>query len=991
MANKNIEIIISGDSRSAVNALKSTAKAAEDSASRIDSAGKQAKQALESIGQGNTGKLSGMMSKIGSAAASAGTSISKGMAKATSAAKKAAQGMMDMNNAMNALAGAAALGVVGSIAGSIAGVGISCIKAAGQMEQYEIAFQTMLKSANRGTQMLKNLQEFAAKTPFDVPGVVETAQQLMAFGFKAEDIIPTLRTLGDAAAGLGKGSAGVQQMGYALGQISTSGTLKTQDVNQLATAGINVWEALSQAYGKSITEIKDMTEKGMIDSAEAVKIITGSMDANFGGMMSKMETSINGLFSNIEETAGTFAANMGSYMVEAFNVKDKLQSVSEVLGNITDSFRQAQQQGKSMTEALAAAVPPGVVAALGAVAAVIGVTLVAATSAAVAAIGTAIGVTAPAIAVVAALGAAVAGVIVYWDDFKETEVNAARIAAAGVLSAITGLVTAVPAAIAGMAGSVVSLIGDMWESAMGYTPEWVNDVKSACDNALASITSWAGRALNLIREVFSAQQKVMSDNYWQSSMANTDDDNADSEWTAPKNNVAAPMPATEKKNRSEGSSDLNRKEAELQRLNEALVKSSAATQDLTDNWEKLNASITFENMSAYDQVYQKIEDEKNARLAAVDEQLAKQKSAVDEAEAYRAAATKTGNEQALADAEKVYNERNALYQEALKIAEGYENEHGQIVLGLRDQIEQQANEQALSRQTELQALKAAQQEAFNEMSYEQFLEWLNSEQEAKLVALQQEQELRQQLLDWRMESQQAMLDFELQAADTIKNQLASGFADLITQGGSFSKTLQDIGKNIVNMFVQFMAKRALAAALTSALGKKEAAEQSAQAGGEASAWSAAAIQRTIAEVGPLAASGVYSAVTAALSGIAAAQIAACTAMGSSGGTIGAAATGGRRKGLTLVGEEGPELVNFARPGMVYTANETASILSSGINPEMVSMAAYRPSASVIGSPDSGGATLVANLYNYGDINTGGDAEDLLTDFSETLLAGLRGG
>jgi len=31
----------------------------------------------------------------------------------------------------------------------------------------------------------------------------------------------------------------------------------------------------------------------------------------------------------------------------------------------------------------------------------------------------------------------------------------------------------------------------------------------------------------------------------------------------------------------------------------------------------------------------------------------------------------------------------------------------------------------------------------------------------------------------------------------------------------------------------------------------------------------------------------------------------------------------------LVGEEGPELVNFARPSMIYTAGETSEILNGG--------------------------------------------------------------
>jgi hypothetical protein len=34
-------------------------------------------------------------------------------------------------------------------------------------------------------------------------------------------------------------------------------------------------------------------------------------------------------------------------------------------------------------------------------------------------------------------------------------------------------------------------------------------------------------------------------------------------------------------------------------------------------------------------------------------------------------------------------------------------------------------------------------------------------------------------------------------------------------------------------------------------------------------------------------------------------------------------------GMALVGEEGPELINFARPGQVYTASETQNIMSGG--------------------------------------------------------------
>lgn len=987
MAGKEVAVRITATAKDAEAAFRSIASAAESASSRIAAASAKAKSALSGI-DGGTGKVSASLGKIGSAASSAGSKISSGMKQAQTAMKKATQSVMTMNSAMNALAGAAALGIAGSIASGIAGIGVSCVQAAGQMEQYEIAFQTMLKSTEKGTAMLRDLQDFAAKTPFDVPGVVETAQQLMAFGFAAKDIIPTLRTLGDASAGLGKGSEGVKQMGYALGQISTSGTLKTQDVNQLATAGINVWQALSESYGKSITEIKEMTEKGMIDSADAVKIITDSMNENFGGMMVKMETSINGLFSNITETAGTFASTVGAYMVDAFNIKDKMAGVSEFLGEITQGLQAAQQQGKSFTQAIADCVPREIIDAFGALAAVIGVTLVGAVGAAFVAIGAALGLAAPVVAAVvavaAAVGALAARTIVYWDDMKEGTKSMVD----AVLSSFTDFAAGAMTKTVEMAESVVGAIGDMWESAMGYTPAWVSDVENACNNALSAISSWASSALSYIHEVFAAQQQALdpNDSYWASSFANTDDDNEAIASAIPKyetNSTASVSSggASRGGGGSSGTADLSRKETELSRLNEALAKSSAATQELSKSWNDMAASINFDSLSGSDQVYQKIEDEKNARLTAIDEALAKQKAAVDEAEAYRQTAMQTGDASALANAEALYTERNARYQQALQQAEGYETASGERILGLRAQVEQQAAENALSIATQLEAAKAEMQAAMREGSHESFLEYLNSESEAQMVALEQEQELRQQLLDWRMESQQTMLDFELQAAESLKNSLASGFAELITEGGSFSDKLKEIAKNIVNMFVQFMVKRQAAAALENMLRKKEEAETVAAAQAEGAALAAPAVQKSIAVCGPLAGPPAYAGATAAMGAI---GIAAVLAL------IGSFAKGGRAKGLALVGEEGPELVNFARPGMVYTAGETESILSSGMSADMISMAGYRAGIAS-GGAEASGISINATLNNYGDINTGADAEDLLEDFSGAILAGLRGG
>lgn len=357
--------------------------------------------------------------KITAVAAEAMAKIKKFGKQFRDTGREAETAIGGIDRSLKGISAAAVGTAIGSVILKIGELGVASIKSANQMRQYEIAFSTMLKSADKGRTILQDLQRFAAETPFDVPGVVQSAQQLMAFGFAADEIIPTLRILGDTAAGLGKSSAGVQQIAYALGQIRTSGTLKTQDVNQLTNAGINAWEALAQASGKSIREIKEATEKGMIDSAKAIEVITASMADNFGGMMEQTAKEVDGLWNNITESIGTAQATLGAFAIDGLNLKGVLQSVSDAVSGVGAALMNAKNEGKSFGEALKEAVPPEVVVALGSLTAIIGVSLVAAIGAAVGALASFLGLTAPIVAGVVAIGAAAGGMYAYWEDISQ--------------------------------------------------------------------------------------------------------------------------------------------------------------------------------------------------------------------------------------------------------------------------------------------------------------------------------------------------------------------------------------------------------------------------------------------------------------------------------------------------------------------------------------------------------------------------------------------
>lgn len=426
--------------------------------------------------------------------------VSKQSKKATSGIKGFADKCNKMTGALSAIAAVQLGSVFTGMAGGILNMGIASVQAAAQMRQYEIAFQTMLKSAEAGTQMLRDLQQFAAETPFDVPGVVSAGQQLMAFGFKAEEIIPMLTNLGDAASGLGLGTEGVSRLAYALGQMQTSGKLNAQDMMQLTSAGISAWDMLAQAAGKTVAEMKDLCSKGAIDSKAAVQTIVAGMNDQFGGMMAKTSDEVSGLLANIEETAGNTSAAVGKYLTEAFNIKGILKDVSDRLGEFQKKMQTATEQGKSMGDVIKECVPAPVIAAIGAFAAV----LVVVSVAAVATLGAVLGLSAGIVAAGAAIGAAIALIITYWDDLA----NAVKAAVQGILDTVVIIGTAVTEAILGVVRWILDTIGDMWADITGDHNNWFNDFADMLGDAMDAVEDFARKAIEWFNKVFAAKQRA---------------------------------------------------------------------------------------------------------------------------------------------------------------------------------------------------------------------------------------------------------------------------------------------------------------------------------------------------------------------------------------------------------------------------------------------------------------------------------------------------
>lgn len=201
------------------------------------------------------------------------------------------------------------------------GLGGFLLKLGGEFEQTEVAFETMLGSAEKAKTVLNDLFQFAAKTPFEIRGVLSAARQLLAFGIAPEKLIENLTVLGNVAAGtVGPGQslqenfAGIARN---FGQVRTQMRLLGRDANDFANRGIPIFEEVAKIMGVSTENIRQLGADGSIsfDIVEQAFVNMSSEGGRFFNLMEKQSRTFLGIWSNIKDIIVLTAKDLGKTLL----------------------------------------------------------------------------------------------------------------------------------------------------------------------------------------------------------------------------------------------------------------------------------------------------------------------------------------------------------------------------------------------------------------------------------------------------------------------------------------------------------------------------------------------------------------------------------------------------------------------------------------------------------------------------------------------------
>lgn len=185
----------------------------------------------------------------------------------------------------------------------------------GEMQMLESSFEVLLRG--KGVKpFLDDIKAFAVESPLSLTGVSQAAQTLLGFNVAAEETIPIIKQIGDISMG---NEERFKSLTLAFAQMSSTGKLMGQDLNQMINAGFNPLQEISAKTGKSISDLKKEMEKGAVSSdmvADAFKSATAE-GGKFYGMTQKQAEGIKGLQAQIEGTAQEMFNDLGK-MSEGF-------------------------------------------------------------------------------------------------------------------------------------------------------------------------------------------------------------------------------------------------------------------------------------------------------------------------------------------------------------------------------------------------------------------------------------------------------------------------------------------------------------------------------------------------------------------------------------------------------------------------------------------------------------------------------------------------
>lgn len=190
--------------------------------------------------------------------------------------------------------------------GAITGFVKSLMDVRGQYELLERSIGAVLNDFEKGSQIFREQQTLALKSPFTVIDLASTTKMLAAYNFEAEELVDVSKRIADISAALG---VPMERLTYNLGQIRAQTVLTARDARDFANAGLSITSELAKMYTEqeqrivSVGDVMDRMSNKMVSFTDVMKVLNRYTDE--GGMFydfqAKQAETLAGKLSNLTD------------------------------------------------------------------------------------------------------------------------------------------------------------------------------------------------------------------------------------------------------------------------------------------------------------------------------------------------------------------------------------------------------------------------------------------------------------------------------------------------------------------------------------------------------------------------------------------------------------------------------------------------------------------------------------------------------------------
>ena len=235
-----------------------------------------------------------------------------------------------------ALGGLAAT-VTTSVVAALGNMANQVVTLGAQMQQSVAQLAAMTNGVAMATEAYRALNDVYRNTNFDEQAVFNMGEQLMRMGYSAQSAAGLIQLCADAAAGLGTGQAGAQQLVEVIGRIQVVGKLTDEQMQHLAMTGINM-DAAFKSIGMTGEQAMKAVKDGTLDSQKAVAALTDYLH-QYDGKMAESKNNTIDAWGDVTGNLSTMCAEIGNSIFDAFNQSEIVQILIDFTQSLIDMVR----------------------------------------------------------------------------------------------------------------------------------------------------------------------------------------------------------------------------------------------------------------------------------------------------------------------------------------------------------------------------------------------------------------------------------------------------------------------------------------------------------------------------------------------------------------------------------------------------------------------------------------------------------------------------